>query len=237
MMVGLEHLNNPNNPAITQFLNKNSYVKADVYLDNEGKVRKTKAEVKVVPPKDNGGIAEIKLTMEGEYWNINQPVVADSLDTTDSYPMDTISSPKDLLSILDKQSALYQLLKDDLKITRKTVVLDMSEAAYVPYSALPYIESGITMVPTRYIAEHLDAKLGWDQAKEQITVTDELSGTQIGLTLGSDLAIVNGTSVKLDAKVQSRDGTSYVPLKFIADALGAKVHWEPSNSTITLTRD
>ena len=34
-----------------------------------------------------------------------------------------------------------------------------------------------------------------------------------------------------------RDGTTYVPLKFIAKALGAEVKWDNETKTIAITRD
>jgi hypothetical protein len=51
------------------------------------------------------------------------------------------------------------------------------------------------------------------------------------------MAIWNGKSVNLDGAVRNRDGTTYVPLKFIANALGAKVVWDNETKTITLSRD
>jgi hypothetical protein len=221
-----------------KFFSNKSYVKADLYLDNDGKLRKTNTEVKIVPPADqNGGIEEVKLTFASEHWNINQLVTADLIDTTDNYTMDSITKPAELLSILDKNSSFYHLLKDDLQITKKSFVMNMYDSAYTPYSMLPYIDSGVTMVPVRFISEQLEAKVTFDQATHEVTVTNAESGEKIILTLQSNMAIWNGKSVNLDGAVRNRDGTTYVPLKFIANALGAKVVWDNETKTITLSRD
>jgi hypothetical protein len=238
MMVGLQSVTEAKDPMIDQIFTNKSYVKADLYLDNSGKLRKTKAEVKIVPPaKDNGGVEEITLTMASEHWNINQPVKADEINTTDSYAMDSITKPAEILSILDKDSALYHLLKDDLQITKKSIVLNMYDSTYAPYSMLPYIDRGVTMVPVRFISEQLDANVTFDQETQEVTIMDEGRGTIVVLTLQNNIALLNSKTVKLDGAVLNRDGTTYVPLKFIANSLGAKVLWDKETKTITITRD
>jgi hypothetical protein len=239
-MVALQSIDvtDTKDPLFGEIFSNKSYVKADLYFDNDGKLRKTKSEVKFVPPADqNGGIVEVKLTFASEHWNINQPVTAELIDTTDNYTMDSITKPAEMLSILDKNSSLYHLLKDDLQITKKSFVLNMYDSAYTPYSMLPYIDSGVTMVPVRFISEQLDANVTFDQATHEVTITDAETRDKIILTLQSDMAIWNGKSVKLDGAVRNRDGTTYVPLKFIANALGAKVIWDNETKTITLSRD
>jgi hypothetical protein len=238
MMVGLQGVTEAKDPMVEQIFTNKSYVKADLYLDNSGKLRKTKAEVKIVPPvKDNGGVEEITLTMASEHWNINQPVKADEINTTDSYALDSFTKPAEILTVLDQDSALYHLLKDDLKITKKSIVLNMNDSNYEPYSMLPYIDRGVTMVPVRFLSEQLDANVTFDQKTQEVTIMDEGRGTVIVLTLQKDIAVLNNKTVKLDGAVQNRDGTTYVPLKFIANSLGAEVVWDKETKTIHITRE
>jgi hypothetical protein len=209
-----------------------------LYIDNSGKLRKTKTELNFVPPTENNdGIAEVKLTLESEHWKINEPITADLIDSTDNYTMDSITKPAEMLAILDKDSSLYHLLKDDLKITKKSLVLNMSYSDYTPYSMLPYIDKGVTMVPARFISEQLDADVTFDPATQQVTVNDAANGNKIILTLQSNKAAWNGETFTLEGAVRNRDGTTYVPLKFIAKALGAEVKWVDLTKTITITRD
>jgi hypothetical protein len=237
-MIGLQSVDEVKDSMFEQIFSNKSYVKADLYIDNAGKLRKTKAELKLVPPtENNNGVEEIKLTLESEHWNINEPITADVIDTTDSYAMDSISKPGEMLSILDKNSSLYHLLKDDLQITKKSIVLNMYDAAYTPYTMLPYIDQGVTMVPARFISEQLDADVSYDAASQKITVTDSANGNEIILTLQSNKAVWNGKTYTLDGAVRNRDGTTYVPLKFIAKALGAEVVWADETKTITIKRE
>ncbi|QGQ96326.1 copper amine oxidase N-terminal domain-containing protein [Paenibacillus psychroresistens] len=237
-MVGLQTVDEIKDPLVKDVFSDKSYVKADLYIDNSGKLRKTKTELNFTPPaEENEGIESVKLTMESEHWNINEPVIADVIDTTDSFTMDSITKPAEMLAILDKDSALYLLLKDDLQITKKSIVLNMSYSEYEPYSMLPYIDNNVTMVPARFISEQLDADVTFDPATQQVTVNDAASGNKIILTLQSKKAIWNGDTFNLEGAVRNRDGTTYVPLKFIAKALGAEVKWEDVTKTITITRD
>jgi len=237
-MVGLQSVTETKDPVVDEIFNNKSYVQADLYLDQDGKLRKMKTELNFVPPtEDSEGIQEVKLTFVSEHWKINEPIVADVIDTTDSYTADSISKPAEILSMLDPNSAFYHLLKDDLQITKKSIVLNMYEAFYTPYSMLPYIEKGVTMVPARFISEQLDADITFDPTTQAVTVKDTSNGIEIILTLESNKALLNGKSVKLEGAVRNRDGTTYVPLKFIAEALGAKTKWDNENKTITITRD
>lgn len=237
-MVGLQSVIETKDPMIEDVFSNKSYVQADLYIDQDGKLRKTKTEMKFVPPADdNGGIEEVKLTLESEHWKINEPIVADVIDTTDNYTMDSISKPAEMLSILDKDSAIYHLLNDDLKITKKSIVLNMYDSTYAPYTMLPYIDQGVTMVPARFISEQLDADVTFDPASQAVSVKDAANGNEIILTVQSNKAIWNGKTVTLDGAVRNRDGTTYVPLKFIAKALGADVKWVEATKSITITRD
>jgi hypothetical protein len=237
-MVGLQSVTETKDPMIDEIFNNKSYVQADLYLDPAGKLRKMKTELNFVPPaEDSGGIKEVKLTFVSEHWKINEPIVADVIDTTDNYTFDSISKPAEMLSILDPNSAIYHLLKDDLQITKKSLVLNMYESTYTPYSMQPYIEKGVTMVPARFISEQLDADITFDQATQAVTVKDSANGNIIILTLESNKALWNGKTVTLEGAVRNRDGTTYVPLKFIAEALGAKTKWINESKTITITRD
>jgi hypothetical protein len=238
MMVGLESVTEAKDPMVEKIFTNKSYVKADLYIDNSGKLRKTKAEVKIVPPADdNGGVEEVTLTLASEHWNINQPIKADEINTADSYAMDSLSKPAEILSVLDQNSALYHLLKDDLQITKKSIVLNMYDSSYEPYSMLPYIDRGVTMVPVRFISEQLDANVSFDPDTQEVTIMDEARNTIVVLTLQSNIALLNSKTVKLDSAVRNRDGTTYVPLKFIANSLGAEVLWDKEIKTITITRD
>ncbi|MNJ73342.1 hypothetical protein D3C77_701270 [compost metagenome] len=56
-------------------------------------------------------------------------------------------------------------------------------------------------------------------------------------TVDSNKAVVAGKTVQLTAPVfVGKDGSTYVPLRFLAESLGAQVHIDNSG-WITITRD
>ncbi len=59
----------------------------------------------------------------------------------------------------------------------------------------------------------------------------------VELTLGSDTAKINGLTVRLDAAPYAEEGRTLVPLRFIGEALGAKVEYDNGVITVTAGND
>lgn len=55
------------------------------------------------------------------------------------------------------------------------------------------------------------------------------------MKLGSTTATVDGKTVKLDAAPVTVDGRTLVPVRFISEALGAKVDWDGKTNNVTIT--
>lgn len=99
----------------------------------------------------------------------------------------------------------------------------------------PYIlpKVNVTMVPTRIISEGLGASVAWNQKLK--TVTIGLDGSSLQLTSGRKTALVNGSSVALDASVEIKSGRVMVPLRFVSENLGVQVEWNQAAQRISLT--
>ncbi|WP_430734263.1 copper amine oxidase N-terminal domain-containing protein [Fodinisporobacter ferrooxydans] len=52
--------------------------------------------------------------------------------------------------------------------------------------------------------------------------------------MGSQTAAVNGKSVSLDAAPQIFNGSTYIPLRFVAESLGKSVTWDAANDAVEL---
>ena len=100
-------------------------------------------------------------------------------------------------------------------------------------SSPPFITGGKTMVPFRFIAEALDAQVSWDGNEKMVTIIKE--DTTIYLWIGKNYAIVSGKMVDLSTPPMLKNGSTFVPIRFISESLGAKVDWEPLSQTITIT--
>ncbi len=101
---------------------------------------------------------------------------------------------------------------------------------------------GRTLVPFRAVGEALGATVLWSQENRQAILRK--GTTTIVLALGSDKAMVNGTETPLPDGVPacalafqgSNNGRTMVPLRFVAEQLGAQVSWDQESYTAGITR-
>jgi Ca2+-binding RTX toxin-like protein len=121
----------------------------------------------------------------------------------------------------------------NLKIGEATIIVDGN-----PYSlpGTPYLDHtvGRTLLPIRSICEAMGAELEWLEAEQQVIIRKDDS--KIVLTIGSREALVNNKLYSIDtAPVLQAPGVTYAPVRFIAEALGAKVDYNGIIKEITIT--
>ncbi len=85
-------------------------------------------------------------------------------------------------------------------------------------------ESGVTMVPFRGIFERIGAEFRWDGDARVLTA--KRGAVELTLRPDAAQATVGGRSVPLDAAAVIVDGHMYIPLRFVAETLGAAVTWD-----------
>ena len=100
--------------------------------------------------------------------------------------------------------------------------------------AAPIIKNGRTMLPVRFVAENLGGTVGWDGATGSVTVTG--TGIDIAIKVGATTAKINGKTVTLDAPAFIENSRTYLPVRVVAEAMGATVAWDGATSTATLTK-
>ena len=91
----------------------------------------------------------------------------------------------------------------------------------------PVIVNDRTMVPLRFIAEALGAVVDW--VGDTQTATVELDGKTLAVTIGE-------LAPGMDVPAMLMDERTLVPLRYISEALGCDVLWEPSSQTVEITR-
>lgn len=94
------------------------------------------------------------------------------------------------------------------------------------------ISNGRSLVPLRAVAELLGAKVVWEESTQTVQITGESKG--IILPLGSMTATVDGRTTALEAPALVYRGRTYVPLRFIAEAMGVKVEWHEATQSILI---
>lgn len=108
------------------------------------------------------------------------------------------------------------------------VIIDGDEKHFSP---APALVSSSTLVPMRAFFQSLGASVNWDGSTR--TITSVKGGTEVKLTIDSPTAYINGTPIKLAAPAQLIGSSTFVPLRFVGEALGANVHY--ANRVITIT--
>ncbi|MCM3271087.1 copper amine oxidase N-terminal domain-containing protein [Paenibacillus elgii] len=102
----------------------------------------------------------------------------------------------------------------------------------IHFNVNPYLENGTTLVQLRPLFEAMGIALDW---KPESSVIEGKKGSlRLVLTIGSKQATVNGKTVQLETAARIVDGNTLVPLRFIGEATGALVVWDPYSQEITI---
>jgi len=142
---------------------------------------------------------------------------------------DTITSTHTVTLTTGKDGKITIVLTIGSKnayVNQQLVVLDVA----------PFIDSGRTFVPFRFVGESLGAEVGYttDASGRVATVTYKLGSTSIILYIGRKDALVNGRTVYLDVAPKIVQGRTVIPLRFVTEALGCKVDWDGQTMKVTI---
>jgi hypothetical protein len=81
------------------------------------------------------------------------------------------------------------------------------------------------MVPVRFIAEALGADVQWREEYQMVVIY--LDGRRLELVIGR---LMEG----MDVAAAIYNQRTFVPLRFVAEQLGAVVNWNPDTQTIEI---
>lgn len=101
----------------------------------------------------------------------------------------------------------------------------------IQFDQPPVERAGRVYVPLRGVFEHLGASVVYQNG--QINATR--GSTTVQLNIGSTSAIVNGQQMALDSPPFLIGARTLVPLRFVAQALGAIVNYDNSNQSVSIT--
>jgi len=99
----------------------------------------------------------------------------------------------------------------------------------------PVIRDGRTLAPLRAIFEALGASVEWDARTS--TITSRRNDRTIILQIDNPNARVNNAPIALSVPPVVIGGRTMVPVRFIAESLGASVTWDEQTRTVTVQTD
>jgi len=117
---------------------------------------------------------------------------------------------------------------------RLVVVVDGKPVKF-PENAQPMVYKGRVMVPMRGIFEALGATLTYDPTTRKVEA--QRNNEAVELTFGSKIAKKNGAEILLDTPPSIIKNVTYVPMRFIAESLGAKLSYDKANMRLTIVTD
>ena len=88
------------------------------------------------------------------------------------------------------------------------------------------------MVPVRFVSESLGAKVSWDNDNRMVII--ERDNMIIKLKIGENKANVNGKTISFDTNAILQNDRTIVPVRFISEALRAKVSWNQETKTVEI---
>ena len=100
--------------------------------------------------------------------------------------------------------------------------------------AQPFVDSNNrTQTPARFIAEELGATVDWNGQEQKATFK---SGDNIlVLFIDDSNYTLNGKIKQMDTTALLKDGRTYVPAKYVAEAFGADVSWNSAKRTVSVS--
>ena len=149
-------------------------------------------------------------------------------ESTGSNPVETPSTDN------DKADSSADGTKQEDDSTKQTVVKMQIDSKNLSVNgvvsekdAAPVIRNDRTLVPIRFITESLGGKVAWNGITKTVTLT--IDGKEIKMTIGKTLEKYGVAPVIID-------GRTFVPVRFVADELGAAVAWDDATKTVTITK-
>ena len=119
------------------------------------------------------------------------------------------------------------------KIDSPKISVEVDGKALTFADNAPMVYRGRVLVPMRGIFEAIGAYVEYDAANHIITAKRQ--NEDVELKLGSQIARKNGAEIMLEVRPQVLKATTMIPLRFVAEALGATVAYDEANKVVRIT--
>ncbi len=134
-----------------------------------------------------------------------------------------------LLSLIGKAVPAAESVSFDTPITmtvNETLIKTDTE---------PYLHRGTTYVPIRFVSEALRVdSVHWDSLTDSAIIKD--GNTTIVLPKNKNGGYINGSYVPVENGTMLVNDRTYVPVRFVSEALECKVNWVPETYTVNIQK-
>lgn len=99
--------------------------------------------------------------------------------------------------------------------------------------ASPFLSEERSYVPVRYLADAMGGLVGWEEALQRVTLT--FPGQKLELFIGRPVVVVNGQERPIPVAPIIREGRTYLPARFVAEAVGYQVGWDSRKQNVVIS--
>ncbi|MFU0783809.1 MAG: hypothetical protein ACFWT2_12105 [Thermoanaerobacterium thermosaccharolyticum] len=152
---------------------------------------------------------------------------------------------KKILAIILTLSLVFSMTSlgyaDDSK---HTAIFVVGQSSYVQdnlsksMDAATFIQNGRTYVPLRYLGLALgvnENNIQWDSTSQ--TATLSMNGTTLKFIIGKTTYYTNNQANSMDVAPIVKNGRTYLPARYVAEAFGYKVNWNGDTQAVTVYTD
>ena len=169
-------------------------------------------ELDKITAKDKDG-KEVKLKAEKDgTYSFTMPKGGVTVDTTFKQAEGATNTDKPAAAT---KTILLQIGSTAVLVDDQAIINDVA----------PVIRNDRTLVPIRVITEALGGQVAWNEAAKEVTLT--VNGKEIKMTIGKVLEKYGVAPVIIG-------GRTFVPVRFVADELGAVTTWDDATKTVTI---
>lgn len=169
-------------------------------------------ELDKITAKDKDG-KEVKLKAEKDgTYSFTMPKGGVTVDTTFKQAEDATNTDKPAAAA---KTIILQIGSTAVLVDDQAIINDVA----------PVIRNDRTLVPIRVITEALGGQVAWNEAAKEVTLT--VNGKEIKMTIGKALEKYGVAPVIIG-------GRTFVPVRFVADELGAVTTWDDATKTVTI---
>lgn len=134
---------------------------------------------------------------------------------------------------------VHNLLRFNIGHIDSFLILGSSDEILKPMDVAPIIRGDRTLLPIRFVVEPLGGTIIWNEPEQKVTITRV--DTTIELWINKNIAKVNGVDKLIDPDnalvkpIIVKPGRTMLPVRFISEALGCTVDWNPVNEEVTVS--
>ncbi len=166
---------------------------------------------KITAKDKDGKEVKLKAEKDGTY-SFTMPKGGVTVDTTFKQAEGTASTDKPAAAT---KTIILQIGSTAVLVDDQAIINDVA----------PVIRNDRTLVPIRVITEALGGQVAWNEAAKEVTLT--VNGKEIKMTIGKALEKYGVAPVIIG-------GRTFVPVRFVADELGAVTTWDDATKTVTI---